>query len=935
MSRRPHSSLLRSILLLAILDIVFASCSLFAATPPTPAPSAARLDLRTGWQLQSACVLQGSTTGPVGLKDSTDPGLDGETLSSLLYRPLGWIPTTVPATVMAAQVAAGVIKDPFYGMNLRKLPGMDYPLGTQFANLAMLDDSPYKCGWWYRTQFRLPANFAGRTLALHLDGVNYRADVWLNGNQIARKGDLAGTWRVFELNLGNGLYYSGENVLAIEVFPQTPDDLAITWVDWSPSPPDKNTGLFRDVYLTASGPVQLRFPYVANKLEDNYTTAQLTPVVEAWNVTNHPVKADISWEIDGKKIHQEVALESEEKKTVIFGPEQFHELTLKNPKLWWPAQLGTPTLYRARVSAAVDGKPSESQDVHFGIREVTSELNNQHTLFKINGKPIVIRGGGWAPDMLLRSSPQRMETEFRYVRDLGLNTIRLEGKLESQAFYDLADQYGIFIMAGWCCCDMWERWNEWGPAQYYVSQNSMRDQMRLLRNHPSLLVWLNGSDNPPIPGVEAVYLRIGKEQLWPNPFLSSASATPTSVTGPSGVKMTGPYDYVPPNYWLTDTKLGGAWGFNTETSPGPAIPLPASLRKFLPSDQLWPQNETWGLHEGGERFQTITFYNTSLENRYGAPEDLEDFARKAYAMDYEGERAMFEAYSRNKFNSTGVIQWMLNNAWPSLIWHLYDYYLVPAGGYYGTKKANEPVHVLYSYNDGSVAVVSENGQTLANVAVTAKLYNLDASEKWSQTAKINVTPDAAAVAFNVVPPADLTTTYFLKLTANDAAGKQLSENFYWLSTKPDELAWEKTHDTVNTPQSAYADMTALQDLAPVSLRVQTKPATSPCATPFAVRPSAAPTTPPVASAECDGGLLYQELRVSNPTKTLAFMVHLRLVKSDGDDLVPAFFDDNFVSLLPGEVRVIPVRYRAADLGKAPAHFEVSGWNVQPENLPPR
>jgi exo-1,4-beta-D-glucosaminidase len=234
-----------------------------------------------------------------------------------------------------------------------------------------------------------------------------------------------------------------------------------------------------------------------------------------------------------------------------------------------------------------------------------------------------------------------------------------------------------------------------------------------------------------------------------------------------------------------------------------------------------------------------------------------------------------------------------------------------------------------------VAVVSENGQSLANVDVTAKLYNLDASEKWSHSAKIDVTPDAAAVAFNVAPPADMTTTYFLKLTAIDASGKQLSENFYWLSTKPDELAWEKTHDTVNTPQSAYADMTALQDLAPVSLRVQTKPAASPCATPFAVKPAAGPISPPVASAECDGGLLYQELTVSNPTKTLAFMVHLRLVKGDGDDVVPAFFDDNFVSLLPGEVRGISVRYRAADLGKAPAHFEVNGWNVQPENLPLR
>ena len=924
---RPLSSVLRRVLLFAAIVSLFIPCSVFAATLPAPVM---RLDLHTGWQVQSACVLQGSSTGLAGLKNNNSPELDGEILSSQLYRPIGWMPATVPTTVVAAQVAAGAIKDPFYGMNLRKLPGMDYPLGSVFSNLAMLDTSPYKCGWWYRTQFRLPPNFSGHYVALHLDGVNYRADVWVNGRQIASKDDIAGTWRVFEFNLGGGLLYFGQNVLAIEVFPPTPEDLAITWVDWNPSPPDKNTGLFRDVYLTASGPVQLRFPYIANKLDENFAIAQLTPVVEAWNATGHAVTAEVTWEIEGKKVQQEVSLQGGEKKTVSFDPSQFRDLTIKDPKLWWPHEMGTPALYHARVSATADGKPSDARDVTFGIRQVTSEMSNGHTLFKINGKPVLVRGGGWTPDMLLRSSPQRMETEFRYVRDLGLNTIRLEGKLESQAFYDLADKYGVLIMAGWCCCDMWERWNEWGNEQYKIAERSQRDQMRLLRNHPSLLVWLNGSDNPPIPAVESMYLRAGKEELWPNPFLSSASATPTAITGASGVKMTGPYDYVPPNYWLLDSKYGGAWGFNTETSPGPAMPIPASLRKFMPPDKLWPQNETWGYHEGGERFQTLTYYNTSLEHRYGAPRDLNDFMRKAYAMDYEGERAMFEAYARNKFNSTGVIQWMLNNGWPSLIWHLYDYHLVPAGGYYGTKKATEPMHVIYSYNDHSVAVVSSLN-TPYPVKVTATLYNFDGTQRWSQDATVDVSSDKATVAFTVPQLAGLSTTYFLKLTAADHAGKTVSDNFYWLSTKPDELAWDQTHDTNVTPQSAYADMTALQDLAPVSLRVQMKPAASPCATPFAVKPAAGPTIPPVTAAECGAGFLDQQLTVSNPTQTLAFMVHLRLVKSDGEDVVPAFFDDNFVSLLPGESRTIGVRYRTADLGKLPIHLEVRGWNVGVEN----
>src|SRR5215831_5315877 len=373
---RPASEVRRFVLSLVIL---LNSYSVFAAASFQPVT---RFDLHAGWQVQSACVLQGSNTGPAGLRNHDGPGFDGEILSSPLYRPIGWMSTTVPNTVVAAQVAAGLIKDPYYGMNLRKLPGMDYPLGSMFSNLAMVDTSPYKCGWWFRTQFRLPANFLGKAIALHLDGVNYRADVWLNGKQIASKNDVAGTWRVFDLNLSSGLLPYGQNVLAIEVFPPTPDDLAITWVDWAPSPPDKNMGLFRDVYLTASGPIQLRFPFVGTKLDESYNSAQLTPVVEAWNATGHSITAEITWDIDGRKVRRQVSLEAEQKKTVSFDPAQFRELTIRNPKLWWPYEMGTPELYKARVSVTADGKPSDTQDVTFGIRQVTSELNNGHTLFK-------------------------------------------------------------------------------------------------------------------------------------------------------------------------------------------------------------------------------------------------------------------------------------------------------------------------------------------------------------------------------------------------------------------------------------------------------------------------------------------------------------------------------------------------------------------------
>ena len=500
--------------------------------------------------------------------------------------------------------------------------------------------------------------------------------------------------------------------------------------------------------------------------------------------------------------------------------------------------------------------------------------------------------------MLLRWSGKKAEAELSYTKDMGLNTIRLEGKMERDEFFDMTDRMGILVMPGWCCCDFWELWQRWKPEDHTIAGASLEDQLRRLRNHPSVFVWLYASDGPPPADVEKMYLGIIKDVQWPNPTISSAAADPTKLTGPSGVKMTGPYDYEPPNYWLVDKEAGGAYGFNTETSPGPAIPPIESLKRFLPADHLWPIDEVWNYHAGGERFTNMTVYRKGLEQRYGSAASLEDFLRKSQAAAYEGQRAMFEAYARNKYASTGVIQWMLNNAWPSLIWHLYDYYLVPAGGYYGTKKACETVHVQYSYDDGSVAVVNGKYEPLENMNVTAKVYDMDAAEKYSHEAKLDVPADTSVKAFDLPRPASIDPTYFLRLQLRDAAGRLVSDNFYWLSTKPDVLDWKKRRDTAYTPQSSFADLRALNNLPEVKLTWQKTMARG-------------------------GGLVH--VTVQNPTKSLAFLVHLRLAKG-GEDVVPIFWDDNYFSLLPGEEREITGRYEVAAGGKEP-ELEVDGWNV--------
>jgi len=244
--------------------------------------------------------------------------------------------------------------------------------------------------------------------------------------------------------------------------------------------------------------------------------------------------------------------------------------------------------------------------------------------------------------------------------------------------------------------------------------------------------------------------------------------------------MTGPYDYVPPDYWLIDTnKYGGAFGFNTETSPGPAPPLASCLKKFIPADHMWPQDSFWNFHAGSEGFKDLTHFNSAMDAIYGPPAGLDDYLVKSQAMAYEGERAMFESYSRNKYATTGIIQWMLNNAWPSTIWHLFDYYLQPAGGYFGTKKACEPLHVQYSYDDNSIAVVNSRYEKAAGLTVTAKLYDVSLHERFSKQVQVDVDADGVQKAFTL--PAEsfnpASPAYFVQLQLQSSDGKIVSQNF--------------------------------------------------------------------------------------------------------------------------------------------------------------
>jgi len=861
--------------------------------------------LSTGWALQSSAKVSDG----------------GAAISTAGYAATGWYPVTVPSSVIGGLLQNNVYADPYFGQNFTSINAADFSVP-----------------WWYRTEFTLPASENGKRVWLKLEGLSYRANVWLNGTQISKstypatatQPDTIGQFRAFEIDITQYVSYSGSNALAVQVYRavnpnNVGGDLGLTFVDWNPNAPDWNMGILNDVVVSTTGPVNVRNPLVVTNLP-SLTTANLTVVAELRNGSGSSVSGTLQGMISDSHGNSVATFQQPVNniaagatQQVTFTPSAFSQLKVTNPDLWWPWQYGNPDLNTLTLTfATTDGTVSDGLSTAFGIRQITSTLNSSGSrVFSINGKQLLIRGGAWAPDIFQRRTPARQEAEIRYVRDLNLNTLRFEGKFEDDNMFSLADKYGLLVMIGWNCCDSWQSPGSFNSEQLEVAYESLKNQMYRLRNHPSMLVWLNGSDMPPSVGayspykgsaaVEQQYINIETNLQWPNPVLSSASDYKSTVqTQATGVKMLGPYEWEPPIYWETDSshQAGGAWSFATEVSPGPSVPPYDSLIQFIPSNHLWPTDSYWTYHCGASPFNNLNVFTTAMNKRYGTASSAKDYAERAQIMAYESHRAHFEAYGRNKYTSSGIIQWMLRNAWPSMIWHLYDYYMRPGGAYYGAKNALEPLHIQWSYSSKAVVVDNSTLQSYANLKAIAQIYNTDGTLKYNKTVTIaSLAADQALTAFTVSLPSGLTTAYFLRLTLTDANNNVLSKQTYWLSTTADTLSWSKT-TWYNTPASAYANFTSLQNLPRVNVGVTDQRVD-------------------------DGTSSAHTVTVTNSNNAIVFFVHLKITKNaGGDELLPITWQDNYFTLLPGETRQVTAKYFDADLGGATPVVAVDTWNTR-------
>ncbi|MBK7106995.1 MAG: glycoside hydrolase family 2 [Ignavibacteriae bacterium] len=832
-----------------------------------------------------------------------------ENISSEKFDDSDWYVAKIPSTVLGTLVENGVYKNPYFGTNLKNI-----------------STEQFKIPWWYRSEFIMNDEQVNQTVLLHFDGINYKANVWLNGKLIADEKNIFGAFRRFQFNISENIKV-GKNILAIEVIPPKPGDFTIGFVDWNPNPPDNNLGIFRDISIHFNKGVEIKNPFVESEIDlTNFRNAELIVSAELVNHLAKKINCELIGKIENIIFKKEINLEVGETKNVKLSVKEFPQLNLENPKIWWPNKLGEPNLYEIKLSAISNNEILDETSTKFGIRKIEDYINDGgHRGFKINGHKLLIRGAGWTDDLLLQDTHQTLETQIKYVKDMNLNCIRLEGFWgKDQKLYDLCDENGILIMVGWSC--QWEHKEYLGKEVHpkyggVIEKNeieliakSWEDQLLWLRNHPSIFVWTVGSDMLPHPDLEKKYIETFNKYDQTRPYLNSTGGVGSEqgiitsqeiiseISGSSRVKMLGPYAYTPPIYWYTNKNLGGAYGFNTETCPGANIPPIESLKKFIPQENLWPVDVVWNFHCGKNYFSHIDRTQIAIEKRYGKPKNVEDFVFKAQMLNYELMRPMFEAFQVNQKNATGIIQWMLNSAWPELYWQLYDSFLMPNGAYFGAKIANETIQLIYNYGDFEIYILNNSLSHLENFKAEIKIYNLKSEIIFEQNLQISIDAESSKSILKIHNNLELTTVYFVDLRIFDNQNNQISNNFYWLSKKEDILDYEAKVEGWNyyTPSKQYANFSEIDLLPKVSVNI---------------------------SQEIISGNNIK-IKIENNNDVIAFFIELLLFdKYLNEVILPVLWSDNYISLLPNEIRIIEAEISdKIDLHNS--EIRIKGWNLK-------
>jgi len=926
-----------------------------AAAPNTGASDTTDLGA-TGWS-----VLSSANTSATGAQIST-PGFNTSTWLPVANDDAGAPGTEVEALAANGKCPGNTALQPvnqstggpnsvFFSNNIQSCYGFMSKIG---ADTVAQFDVP----WWWRTDFT-PNLAAGQTATLIVNGVIGSANVWVNGTEVATSTTVTGAYTEFKFNVSN-LVVSGTNSLAIEVNPNNPtSNFTVDNVDWTQIPPDNNTGIQFPVQLQVDGGLAVGNSHVNQNDAANLSSAALTVKTDVTNYSTTAQTATVTATITPPNsgtpitVSQNVTVPASTTQTVSFTPSSFPTLTITSPQVWWPYQLGAQPLYTLGVSVAQGATQFNSTTETFGIRTVTSSLVGSNAIepsgaraFKINGVPIVIRGGGWSPNLFLHYSAADTARQIALMKAMGLNTIRIEGHIMPADWFQQMDAAGILVNGGFQCCDAWEVGGTLTQAQLNVLQNSAQTIGTNLRNHPSVFSF-QWSDNQPSSQQEQVSeAGFTAADFWPQtPLLASAEYKSTTTLGNSGEKE-GPYDWVPPNYWYDTTHLGSdstvtnagaAWGYDSEESAGDTIATLDSLSRFMSASDLsnlWQSTKANQYHANyetrcttGYSFGTLCHFDAAMNARYGTPTSLAKYVEEGQAQNYENVRAQYEAYIDHANNtplpSTGTIYWQMNKGWPSLLWFLWNFDGDQAGSYFGGQEANRPLHALYALDTGKVTLDNLTNTTQSGLSVEAKVYNLSGTVTNDQTVS-NISLTSQQVMTNVLTPVVPTTpagtTYFVELQLKQN-GTLIDRNAYWLSTTPDATNWNKSLGAPVGSISTYANLTGLNSLATIG------------SSSIAVTASTATQSGPA------GADRATTVTITNNSSSVAFLLRADVRRGTGttpaagdNELQSSIWQNNDITLFPGESQSIVVTWNSSDLQGLSPIISLSGWNTPTQNV---
>ncbi len=825
-----------------------------------PAPPAAngRLQLSAGaWRLQRDSLV----------------AADGKALSQVGFADKDWLPATVPGTVLSSYWDDGAIPDPNYG-----------------NNQLSISDSFFWADFWYRDEFVAPALSAGQRAWLNFNGINWKAEVFLNGEQLGR---IDGGFMRAAFDVTGKIKPGQKNALAVRIIKNaTPGSVkektfaspdlnggalgadnptyhaAIGW-DWIPTVRGRDIGIWADVALTTTAAVTIENPLVSSTLPLPDTThADISLETTLRNSGAEAVSGTLRGRFGEVTFETPVTVEAGESKTVKLGPSTTSALRLDHPRLWWPAGYGEQNLYPVELSFVVAGKASDTKTFQAGVKQYTYSEEGGALRIWINGRRFIARGGNWGfPESMLRYRAREYDTAVRYHKDMNFTMIRnWVGQTGDDAFYDACDKYGIVVWQ-----DFWLANPADGPDPDDAAMflKNAEDYILKIRNHPSVGLYVGRNEGDPPEPIESG-LKSLTASLHPGLYY-----IPNSADG--GVSGHGPYRTQFPKYYFEQratTKLHSEIGM-------PNVVTLDSLKQMMPAADMWPQGDVWGMHDftitGAQGAST---WRDMIANTYGGAKDAAEFVELSQFIDYDGYRAMFEAQGKNRM---GVLLWMSHPCWPSFVWQTYDYYFDQSGGYYGSKKGSEPLHIQWNPVTDNIEVVNYSAGNATGLTAEAEILNMDGSRQWSKTATLDSAEDSVQSPIKLEYPANLSAVHFIRLKLT-RGGQAVSDNFYLRGTEE-------------------YNFKAIRDLPKVEVTATVR-------------------------TERQGSRWVLTTELKNASSHPALMVRVKPVRErTGDRILPVISSDNYVALMPGERRTIRTELENADTRGERPRIVVEGFNL--------